>query len=136
MKARYFRIEELVTREIFKARGEKAWELIDERVVITIDKLREKFGPIIINTWHQGGVLDERGLRNFLHAEGTEYSQHKFGRACDCSFKAVTAEEVRQYVLKSYDEFPYITCVERDVSWFHFDVRNHNYPMQIMVVSP
>lgn len=136
MRTSFFDIRELVYPEIFKERGEKCWELLDRRLLESLQSLRSKFGIITVNNWHIGGDFDERGLRSFFTATGAKFSQHRFGRAADCSFKYHTAEEVRQYVLAHPQEFPFITCVERDVSWFHFDVRNHNGVGQIMVVSP
>jgi hypothetical protein len=66
---------------------------------------------------------------------GTEYSQHRFGRAADCIFADVTAEQVRQDVLDNPDDedFKYITSIELGVDWFHFDVRNCN---RIMTYYP
>lgn len=123
-KPKFFRVEELVPRHVFQARGAAAIELIDERVLITLDALREKFGPITVNNWVWGGNRQWSGLRTEQSPFGTAFSQHRFGRAVDCIFRNVTAEEVRQYILANPDEFPLITFVELDVSWLHFDVRN------------
>lgn len=53
-KCSHFKIQELVPPAIFEARGEKAWELLDERLLITLDRLRDRFGPITVNNWHSG----------------------------------------------------------------------------------
>ena len=123
-KPKYFRVEELVPQHAFTDRGQAAIQLIDERVLITLDVLREKFGPITVNNWVWGGPRQWSGLRTQESPFGTQYSQHRFGRAADCVFRDVTAEEVRQYILAAPDEFPHITFIELDVSWLHFDVRN------------
>lgn len=120
---KHFRIEELVPRHVFADRGSKAIELLDVNALITLDQLREKFGAITVNNWVWGGNRQWSGLRTEQSPHGTQYSQHRFGRAFDCIFKNVTSEEVRQYVLANPDEFPHITFIELDVSWFHFDTR-------------
>ncbi|MEI8356189.1 MAG: hypothetical protein WCG31_08900, partial [Deltaproteobacteria bacterium] len=61
-------------------------------------------------------------LRSPECPEFTLLSQHTFGRASDKIFKNVTAEEVRLYIIKNYIQLG-ITCIEKDVSWVHSDVR-------------
>ena len=53
---KYFGIKELVCPDWYhfaSKRGgvDKLWVMLDERILRTIDKLRDKFGPIIINNW-------------------------------------------------------------------------------------
>jgi len=129
----HFIIQELVPPEVFADRGEKAWALLDARVLITLDQLREKFGPIIVNNWHLEKMPDWcpnlrewSGLRTEHSPWGTGYSQHRFGRAADCIFRDVLAEEVRQYIFDNLNEFPFINSIELGTSWLHFDVRNCN----------
>lgn len=121
---RYFKPEELVPPEIFAARKDKSFELIDERVLITLDQLREAYGPCTINDWSWGGRFEQSGLRTTDAPEYSPTSQHSFGRAMDCKFKTVSAAIVRQQVIVNKPLFPYITFLENDVEWFHFDVRN------------
>jgi hypothetical protein len=144
MKAEYFKIQELVPPCVYSARGNKAWELIDDRLIYTIDQLRRKFGTTIINTWHSGGDQSQSGLRTYEYylQDGNNeiefnkrlveamlkfnksYSQHKYGRAADCLFSGVTADEVREYIFTNPHKFEYINGIERNVSWLHIDVRN------------
>lgn len=125
-QCRHFDIQELVPPHIYEAMGDKAWELLDERSLITIDALRDHFGPIIINDWHSGGNRKWSGLRTPASPYYSETSQHSYGRAFDCLFLQVSIEKVRQEVLRTRAvKFPYITGIELNVSWFHFDVRNH-----------
>ncbi len=42
----------------------------------------------------------------------------------DCKFSQVAADEVRKYVIEKKTLFRFITFIEDDVNWFHFDVRN------------
>lgn len=128
---KYFKPQELVPPHVFTQRGTKSFELMDDRVLITLDALREKFGPLTVNNYHTGGDRRWSGLRTQgFYRSPSEYeasfSQHKYGRAADCIPANTTAEKMRQYVLDHPEEFPYITFLETNISWFHFDVRNCN----------
>lgn len=128
-KPKYFRIEELVPRDFFEAnqnRGDHLWLIFDYRVLWTLDRLREEYGPMILNDWCWGGSNQYRGWRPFDVEIGAYLSQHKFGRAGDPIFRNHSAEKVRQDILETQNagHFKYITCIEVDVFWFHFDVRN------------
>lgn len=121
---RYFEPYELVPPDLYQLRGDKCVELIDDRVLITLDTLRDTFGSCTINDWYWGGSFEQSGLRTPDAPEFSPTSQHTFGRAMDCKFKAVSAEQVRTTVIHNKPLFPYITFLEDDVTWFHFDVRN------------
>ena len=68
------------------------------------------------------------GLRTADSPYFSVTSQHSFGRAVDIIFKDISAEEVRQSMLKNESKwlsiYPYIT-LEDDVNWTHIDVRNN-----------
>lgn len=123
---KHFYPKELVPPDIFNQRGNQAIELIDERVLITLDKLRETFGTCVINDWmfNDEGRYTQSGLRTSDSDVYSPTSQHTFGRAMDCKFKDYSGEEIRKHVIENKALFPYITFIEDDVSWFHFDVRN------------
>lgn len=129
-KPKHFRVEELVPKHIFQKRGDKALELIDDRVLITIDTLRELLGkPITINNWVWGGDRNWSGLRTAgfyknLQAYEDSLSQHKYGRAVDMLVKDMNAADVRKFIYDNKDKFPYVTFVEVDISWVHIDCRN------------
>ncbi|CAL9991924.1 hypothetical protein VPHK567_0346 [Vibrio phage K567] len=134
-KCKYFEIYELVTPQMYEAWGEKCWQLFDERVLITLDALRKKFGSCVVNDWKWGGRFDDSGFRDVhfyssVDAYLKSRSQHKYGRAVDAKFK-VPAHEVRKYILENPDEFPHVKFIEvgplkdgSDMSWVHIDVRN------------
>lgn len=124
-KCKYFGIKELVSKKVFEDRGDKAWALLDERALKTIDALRDRFGSTTVNDWPWGGANQYRGFREGDCSVGAQYSQHKFGRAFDCIFRDISAEAVRRYILENPEEFPFISSIEMGVSWLHFDVRNH-----------
>lgn len=138
MKPISFALDELVPPDIYMSRGERAWELLDRYALITLQQLRDKFGPITVNDWHNGGQFKESGLRSFTTTTGAKLSQHRFGRAFDCKPKNVTVREVADYVLAHPGEFPHLTTIENPdatPTWFHFDVRNHDKP-GIWIVNP
>jgi len=123
---KHFRIQELVPPAIYDARGEKAWELLDERLLITLDKLRDRYGPVTVNNWHSGRDREWSGLRTKDSPFYSPTSQHSFGRAADCLFSHTDAESVRQEILAAPDDasFKLIGSIELGVSWLHVDVRN------------
>ena len=125
-KCDHFKIQELVSPGVYKDRGDKAWELLDDRLLMTLDKLRERYGPIIVNNWANGGDRQWSGFRTPGSPFYSKYSQHSFGRAADCLFSRTTAGIVRQDILlKPFDSaFMLIGAIELGVSWLHFDVRN------------
>lgn len=136
----HFGIRELVPPDVYRDRGETAWQLLDDRALEMLDALRERFGPITVNTWAWGGGYTESGLRRAQTSTGAEFSQHKFGRAFDCKFDDVTPQKVSEYIQANPEKFPYITTLEntdftqgtyRD--WLHFDCRNGE---RIRVVDP
>lgn len=135
---KFFDVRELVTPEIFAARGEAALELLDARALYVLDALRDVFGPLTVNNWHRGGAYKESGLRAFSTTTGAEFSQHKFGRAFDCKFRDATPDEAFDYLLANAVDWPEITVLE-DVAhtptWLHFDVRNGDWK-GIRVVKP
>lgn len=137
-RPRHFEIQELVPPEIYDARGEAAWELLDARALATLDRMREFFGPIIVNDWHWGGQYRESGLREPNTSTGARYSQHKFGRAFDCKFRHTTPLAVYGHILAHQDDFPYLTTledIEATPTWLHFDVRL-NPESGIRIVRP
>ena len=137
-RPKHFALVELVGPEIFKERGDRAWELLQAPALRTLDALRNKFGAIIVNDWFHGGNYSESGLRRFDTQTGAKYSMHKFGGAFDCKPKNFSPLEAFNYVLAHSSEFPLLTTMEdatQTVTWLHFDVRNHNRE-GIWVVNP
>jgi len=119
-----FKLSELVPNDVLKNMGEKAWELLDERMLKNLQHLRDIFGTAYVNT----PTLQFRGFdpKKAYGGYRENLSQHNCGRACDITFKYVTASQVRDWLkiptnAKSLPE-PNI-WVENDVDWLHFDVR-------------
>lgn len=125
-KCKHFSVDELVPPHVYKERGSKAWELLDERLLITIDELRDALGSAVINNYRWGGNRQWSGLRTPESPYYRPYSQHSFGRAVDMVFAKVTAEEARQHIFANKERYPYVFAVELGVSWLHIDCRNTN----------
>ena len=125
-KCKYFAIHELVPKDVYEKYGETSWKLMDDRILITIDKLRYRYGKMTINNYYWGGDRQWSGLRTPDSPYYSFTSQHSYGRAVDIIFKEVSTEEVRNDLLNNPNEdtFKLITAVELDVSWLHIDVRN------------
>lgn len=138
---RHFKAYELVPPEVYDAPfidgkkfGERALQFVlDVRTLITADTIREFFAvPVIINDWYwqkRKGVprrkwLTQRGYRPPKSCIGARYSQHRFGRAIDCTLVGITATAARDIIVNHPSEFPYITRVEDNVSWLHVDCAN------------
>ena len=126
-KCQYFKIHELVPPQVFKDRGQKAWELLDPTLLMVIDSLRAEFGPATINNWKWGGKFKWSGLRTAGCKIGAKYSQHRFGRAADMKFSNFTPKQIRKIIREC---LPYYTdmgikCVENKTgTWLHIDIRN------------
>ena len=128
IKSQWFKIEEYVPPETAAARGEKAWELIDPRLVVVMDIIREELGvPITINDWLWGGDRCWSGLRLAGSPYYSAYSQHTFGRAVDFLVKGYTADYVRKVIRKLFKQgkLPVKGLrLELNVGWVHLDLAN------------
>lgn len=139
---------ELVSRDVLErleGQGLPVWLLFDGRILRTADMLRERHGPMIANTWRwpdrweSWGLHHYRGFRPFDAGVGSEWSQHKFGRALDLVPLRKSAEEVRQEILNRPHEaaHEHITCVEAGVPWLHVDCRSWDKDRHgILIVNP
>jgi len=61
-RCEHFSIHELVPPHVFHKRGEKAWELLDERLLITLDKLRQRYGRMTVNNYYWGQTRFSQSL--------------------------------------------------------------------------
>lgn len=124
-----FYLDELVPKSILDARGERAIQLLDMRIIQAAQFIREQLGETIyVNNWFNGGNLDECGLRTFNTKTGAVWSQHKFGRALDLHSSAGVKRmyEVVKDNEKTLIADQLLTTVE-DISftptWLHIDCR-------------
>ncbi len=124
---KHFKVQELVSESVYNVRGERSIQLIDNRITTFLDELREALqASITCNDWLWGGKYSWRGLRTSDSEDFSQYSQHTFGRAIDFKVKGMSAEEVRQWIIKNRNLWwvKPISFIEGEVSWVHVDVRN------------
>lgn len=139
---KYFQPYELVPRETYKllvrlGKLDQVWWLFDPRTLRVGDRIRERYGKMVANTWWWGGRHHYRGWRPPGCKIGTTRSQHRFGRAEDLVPIEVTVEEIWDDIEKGND-FGGITCIEKSgptkkVTWLHHDERNY---LGLLIVYP
>lgn len=137
----YFELEEFVNPETFRTHKELSIRFLDPRIIDIATAYREYFKvPVIVNTWHVGGDLSNRGLRSLNSTVGARLSQHKFGRAFDCHLQGLKTEDVYNEIIKEYEHFKQfgLTTLE-DINftpaWIHSDCRWTN-SNQLLIVKP
>ena len=137
-----FYLDEFVCPEIYSARGGQSIHLLDMRIIMAVQYLREQIGkPIKINDWWSGGHYHESGLREFTTKTGARLSQHKFGRAVDIKVSGMTPREVYEVVMQNEEyliEHQLITTIESlasTPSWLHIDCRYTGLD-KILIVNP
>lgn len=126
----HFKIEEVIPPDIFKERGVSSIQLMDWRVLYTLDCIWElanqaagKRVRIIVNDWLWGGNRVDSGFRGPGSNTGKWSSQHRFGRGADSISPEMPASWFRNKIIENNRLFPYITYVEDGVDWLHFDTR-------------
>lgn len=134
--SKYFFIEEFLPKDVDPKHFR---HIMDNRIVWTADRLRERFGKAYINNWLFGGNNQFRGWRPPESTVGATFSQHRFGRALDMTFEDSTPEEIRKdlRIVGRFGAYRYITACEDGVSWLHVDCRFvGGDPDEIMFFKP
>lgn len=129
-------LDEYIPKELYlkyESRPQVLIGLLDRRLVLADQKLRDVFGATTINNWWHGGDRQWSGLRTPDSPYYSPTSQHTFARASDKIYSC-TAEEVRQYIKEHWIDLG-ITCIEDKVSWVHTDHR-FNVSNQLLIVNP
>ena len=122
-----FILEELVSKEIFEKYGERAWQFLDERMLMNLQAIRDHYGvSVTANSWKWGGQFSFRGFDAYEFRKNY-VSQHHAGRAVDFDVKGKTAEEVRNDIVSGTIKLPHPNVwLEDNVNWVHMDVRYSN----------
>jgi hypothetical protein len=122
----WFKLQDFVPRHIYNQCGNCGWELLDERLLITMDRMRDVYGPMLINDWAYGGEHEWNGLRTPECPFHNGFSQHAFGRAANIRFENFDIAEVKNDILNgsALKEFEYITTIMTGDDYLHVDVRN------------
>ena len=122
----YFTIEELVGKRTAQKYGERAWRFLDPKALRALLIVREGINSqITVNSGRrqQRGlrtniqqIVRQKSLRNRLYI-----SAHIQGKAFDFDVKGMTAQQVRDWIVKSHKLFPFKIRLEDGVSWVHLD---------------
>lgn len=125
-----FYLDEFIDPATYAARGTSSIELLDMRIVMGIQYLREQSGRVItINNWATGGQYKESGLRRFDTKTGAKWSQHKYGRAIDTKWQGWTIKQAFDFVVSHQNyliDRQLITTIENisaTPTWLHLDCR-------------
>lgn len=125
-----FFLDEFIDPVTYSARGARSIELMDMRIILAIQYLRDITGKkITVNNWIHGKILRLRGYRPEGTRIGAKWSQHKYGRALDFNIEGMTTREVHALILEHEQVFierQWITVIEdpRDSpTWIHVDCR-------------
>ncbi len=128
-KPKNFILEELVPEDVFNKRGERAWELLNPLMLMSLQELREYIGkPCRVNDWKWEGRRQNQCFRTSDYYSRISFSQHLLGNAVDPYFDGILAEELREIVIdmKIAGKLKYVTGMEDNVDWLHIDVRPCN----------
>lgn len=141
----HFSDKELLPTEILQRYGGGGKFLLNPLMLITLQQLRNRFGRIRANSPKLGFFqrmlrtvdyyidqkkrkFPEKSKAEIFKLASESYQRywglHKVGGAADIDFLDADREEVIDYIRNNPDEFPFISFIEVDITWFHFDVRN------------
>lgn len=124
-----FYLDEFIHPVIYAARGAKSIQLIDHRMILLAQFIRDNMGPIFINTWATGGDRKNSGLRYWKEPLGATWSQHYFGNAFDCVSPQYKPKDIHEFLLANQDQLierGWLTTLEalKDTpTWTHVDNR-------------
>lgn len=125
-KPRSFRIEELVPKAVFDKRGEKAWELINPELSVSVQAIKDYTNcRVTINDYLWGGIRNNQCFRTADFYDGFSLSQHLRGDAADPLIEGMSPEESRELIIymKKNGKLDYVTAMEDEVNWLHIDCR-------------
>lgn len=140
-RPKYFRLQELVPQWHYEHISSSIlWRQLDPRLLWTLDNIREHFRKATyLNRW----LWVDDGWQYCCWRPsgcpvGSEYSQHKYGRAADPKVAGMTHNELKAELIKRQfeDKFKYITRMELDVAHTHIDTANVNRHSGIVLFHP
>lgn len=125
-----FRIEELVSPNLYELLGNNAWKLFDEEFLKDVDRfvsdLKRDLGvkSVTVNNWLWNGRFTQSGYREMNSSTGSPRSAHKRGLALDLKFNGCTVKEACNYLLhnqQKYSRIRRIEDVDSTPTWLHVD---------------
>jgi len=122
----HFKTVEFFDKETYELLGDQAMKLLDIRLKLTIDMIRKELGyPMVINNWASNGQFKDRCFRTQKSTTGAKEGSHFKGLGVDFDCydkgKLIPADIIRDKIFKRIHKFPYIMCVETDITWCHID---------------
>jgi len=134
-----FKLKELVHLDIIERVGIRAADFLHPCLVPTLQVLRDKFGPAVVNGVFNNRTYTNSGLRLPNSSIGAPLSTHRFGNGADVKFKKNTPLAVQNYILNNQDIFPHITRLENAMltkTWLHLEVGDRKDGETITVFNP
>ena len=133
---RFFQPQELVPKKVhtlFTVK-EHIYRLFDERLLITLDFVRELFTPhlagrgLVCNNWARGGGFHNRGWRPRTSTVGAPMSTHRTGEGCDVCSPVMSVSKMIEVLEANRDKLPFPIRVQRlkngrTPTYLHIDVR-------------
>jgi|GEM_PF-1589527 len=131
--SKYFDLRELVDQRTWGILGYKCASLIDPKIVVIIDLVRELSGmPTTVNNWHFAKpgetVYNSSGFRAIWDKTGGLLSQHRCGRAADVKVRGLIPAQVHALINANAKRFERaglttMESLEFTRSWSHLDCR-------------
>ena len=130
-----FKIQELVSKEVYDLLGENAWKLFDSALLVDVDNLvsdlKKDLGctAATVNNWYWEGNFTQSGFREKSSDVGSTGSMHRVGGALDLKFSGITVADAYNYLIRNQDRYTSINRVEslEDApTWLHVDNKNMN----------
>ena len=126
--------KQVLPPEVYKTRGVRGLQLMNQHILETIDELRYNLdAPLIVNSDRYGRT--QSGLRDEQYYKTTEdylrsKSQHKYGNALDFISPCISSQEIRKHIIENKELYPHISFLEvgklqggKDMTWCHIDCR-------------
>lgn len=123
---KHYQLYELVPRTLYETvPHDTLWKIFDPELLYFADWLRDKYGRMVCNTWHWGGINHYRGYRPPQYAACAEYSMHRFGKALDLIPVDASVETIHAHI-KAASYLPVYGLIRRveNVPWLHIDRAN------------
>jgi len=139
-----FKIQELVSKELYGMIGDNAIKLFSPLLLSDLDRfasdIKKDLGvrSVVINDWLWGGAYNQSGFREMGSDTGVPNSMHKKGGAFDLKFKGCTIQQAFKYLIANQDKYPHIRRVENiqhTPTWLHIDDKPVDY-LGIHVFNP
>lgn len=121
-----FALYELLPKELY-VDEETGWDMFDEKLLRTIDVVRDILGiGLICNNWKHGGKRNYCGARTkdsdvYMYGSYHSVRPDRKVMATDLISPKMTAAKMRQILIENASKLPYPVRIESGVKWLHID---------------